>query len=67
LKTTSRQAQDRAEAAFRKKQIQMVEGQKAMAEYVAERQVVRDRTARLRAQRLQREAAESTDNERGAG
>jgi hypothetical protein len=46
----------RAEALF-KKETQRREGEKAMAEYQAKTAAVLARTARLRAQRLAREAA----------
>jgi len=46
----------RAEALF-KKQEQQREGAKAMAEYLAQREAVREKTARLRALRLARDAA----------
>ena len=49
-------AQERADASFRKKTIQLVEGQKAWAEYEANAVLVREKTARLRALRLTREA-----------
>jgi hypothetical protein len=59
LRTSSNQDhskhQARAEALFRKQE-QQREGEKAMAEYVAQREAVRERTARLRALRLAREA-----------
>jgi hypothetical protein len=55
LKTTAQQAHDRAEAAFKKKETQLREGQAAMAEYNAARIAIRERTARLRALRLARE------------
>jgi hypothetical protein len=47
--------QRRADALFKKEE-QQREGQKAMAEYVKERQAELDKTARLRALRLAREA-----------
>jgi hypothetical protein len=47
--------QARAEALF-KKQEQAREGQKAMTEYQAEREATLNKTARLRALRLAREA-----------
>jgi len=47
--------QRRADALFKKEE-QQREGQKAMAEYVKERQAELEKTARLRAQRLAREA-----------
>ena len=49
-------ARARAEALFKKEE-QRREGEKAMAEYVAERQATREKTARLRALRLARDAA----------
>jgi hypothetical protein len=48
--------QRRADALFKKEE-QQREGQKAMAEYVKERQAELEKTARLRALRLAREAA----------
>ena len=53
----SEQARSVAEAKFRKKEQQMVDGQKAMAEYNAKRRTEREKTARLRALRLARDAA----------
>ena len=47
--------QRRADALFKKEE-QQREGQKAMAEYVKERQAELDKTARLRALRLAQEA-----------
>ncbi len=55
----SHQPQDRAEALFKKKQERLREGQQAMAEYQADRRAVGEKTARLRALRLARDAAES--------
>lgn len=46
----------RAEALFKKEQ-QLREGQQAMAEYQAELRAMREKTARLRALRLARDAA----------
>jgi hypothetical protein len=51
--------QRRADALFRKEE-QQREGQKAMAEYVKERQAELDKTARLRALRLAHEAEGSS-------
>ena len=51
------EAHRRAEALFKKEQ-QVREGQQAMAEYQAELQAMRDKTARLRALRLARDAAD---------
>ena len=59
MKTNSQEAHARAEAAFKKKETQLREGQKAMAEYRAKRFAVSERTARLRALRLARDAAGS--------
>jgi hypothetical protein len=56
--TNTQQVQDRAEAAFKKKELQLIEGRKAMAEYEAERVATRQKTARLRALRLARDEAE---------
>ena len=61
MKTTSQQAHDRAEAAFKKKETQLREGRKAMAEYNANRIAIREKTARLRALRLARDAAGTPD------
>src|SRR5258705_7564108 len=55
----SHQPQDRAEALFKKKQERLREGEQAMAEYQADRRAVGEKTARLRALRLARDAAES--------
>jgi hypothetical protein len=49
--------QARAEALFKKQQ-RMQEGDKAMAEYRAGQEAMRIKTARLRALRLARDAAE---------
>jgi hypothetical protein len=50
------EAHRRAEALFKKEQ-QLREGQHAMAEYQAELRATREKTARLRALRLARDAA----------
>jgi hypothetical protein len=57
LETNAKRARDRAEAAFKKKEQQLREGQQAMAEYEAARAATREKTARLRALRLARDAA----------
>ena len=55
----------RAEALFKKEE-QIREGAKAMAEYKAEQKAVREKTARLRALRLARDAAkEATASSQG--
>jgi hypothetical protein len=56
LTTNSTAARERAEAAFQKKERQLAEGRQAMAEYEAQRVAEREKTARLRALRLAREA-----------
>ena len=55
MKPNPDQAHARAEAVF-KKEVMAREGQKAMAEYEAERRAMREKTARLRALRLARDA-----------
>ena len=60
LDTDAKPARDRAEAAFKKKEQQLREGQQAMAEYHAARSATREKTARLRALRLAREAGLKT-------
>jgi hypothetical protein len=52
----SDEAHRRAEALFKKEQ-QLREGQQTMAEYQAELRAMREKTARLRALRLARDAA----------
>ena len=59
LHTTVEETQRRTETLFKKEQ-QMREAEKAMAEYRAELQATREKTARLRALRLAREAANPT-------
>jgi hypothetical protein len=53
-------ARARAETLFKKKEKhekQRAEGEKAMADYIAEKHAMREKTARLRALRLARDAA----------
>jgi hypothetical protein len=54
-------AHARAEAIFKKEE-QIREGAKAMAEYKAAQQAIREKTARLRAMRLARDAAKRSCN-----
>jgi hypothetical protein len=56
LSTNVHEPHRRAEALFKKEQ-QLREGQQAMTEYQAERRAMREKTARLRALRLARDAA----------
>lgn len=58
MTTQSKEAQERAEANFRKKELQAREASKAMAEYEAGRKAEREKTARLR---LLRQAKEEAD------
>jgi hypothetical protein len=52
-------AQKRAEASFKKKEQQAREGAKARQEYEAAGDAMREKTARLRALRLARDAADA--------
>jgi hypothetical protein len=58
LSKPTRQAQTEAEAKFKRRQDQARDGVKAAAEYEAAAVAMREKTARLRAQRLAREAAD---------
>ena len=53
-------AKVRGEAIFKKKETQLREAAKAMAEYQAANRALAERTARLRQLRLAKEAAEAT-------
>jgi hypothetical protein len=57
LATRSDEARARAEASFKKEQ-RARDGEKAMLEYQAQGRMVREKTARLRALRLAKEAAD---------
>jgi hypothetical protein len=57
LPTKSNEARGRAEASFRKEE-RAKEGAKAMMEYQANIRLVREKTERLRALRLAKEAAD---------
>jgi len=57
------QVRERAEALFKKKQQQLQDGEQAMAEYQAERRAIIEKTARLRALRLARDAAHPRSGE----
>ena len=56
MSMNSNQAHDRAEALFKKEQ-RLRDGLEAMVEYEAELRATREKTARLRAQRLARDSA----------
>jgi hypothetical protein len=57
--TPSKEARERAEQKFRKKEIEARDASKAMAEYQASLVAQREKTARLRALRQAKEAAEA--------
>ena len=61
MSTSSERVQDRnndrAEAAFKKKDDRLRDGAQAMAQYEADQRTMREKTARLRALRLARDAA----------
>jgi hypothetical protein len=59
LATPSKEARERAELKFRKKEIEAREASKAMADYQARLNAEREKTARLRALREAKEAAEA--------
>ena len=57
--SNSKDARARAEASFKRKEEQARQGATAWAEYEAQRRAVAERTERLRALRLAKEAAQS--------
>jgi hypothetical protein len=59
LATPSKEARERAEQKFRRKEIEARDASKAMAEYQAGLVAQREKTARLRALRQAKEAAEA--------
>jgi hypothetical protein len=59
LAKNSKDVMDRAEASFKKEE-RAREGAKAMRDYEAENRAVHEKTARLKALRLAKEAAEGT-------
>jgi len=59
--SSSAQTRALAEAKFKKKELQLREAEKAMAEYVAAGIAAREKTARLRALREAKEAAEAAE------
>jgi hypothetical protein len=61
LTTEANEARARAEASFRKEE-RAKEGAKAMMEYQANSRMVREKTERLRALRLAKEAADKERN-----
>ena len=59
MATPSKEARERAELKFRKKEIEAREASKAMADYQARLLAEREKTARLRALREAKQAAEA--------
>ena len=57
LSTNSPETSERGSTALQKKEERLREGQQAMAEYLADKHATRERTAKLRALRLARDAA----------
>jgi hypothetical protein len=57
LSTNSSDIPDRGSTALQKKEERLREGQLAMAEYLADKRAMHERTAKLRALRLARDAA----------
>lgn len=60
MSTSTDTARARAEAQFKKKEQQARDGEQARAEYDAQQPAIREKTARLRALRLARDAARQT-------
>jgi hypothetical protein len=58
--------QERAEASFKRKEVQAREATKAMADYEAAHVATREKTARLRKLRLAKEAADRETAEQAA-
>jgi hypothetical protein len=61
MMSNSKDARARAEASFKRKEEQARQGATAWAEYEAQRRAVAEKTERLRALRLAKEAAESKE------
>ena len=58
--------QERAEASFKRKEVQAREATKAMADYMAATAATREKTARLRQLRLAKEATDRAAAEQAA-
>jgi hypothetical protein len=65
--SNSKEAKARAEALFKRKEEQVRQGAIALAEHEAQRRAVAEKTVRLRALRLAKEAAQSKEAEHAAG
>lgn len=63
MATPSKEAQERAELNFKKKELQARDASKAMAEYEAARRAEREKMARLRLLREAKEAADAAAKE----
>jgi hypothetical protein len=59
LRKNSLETSDRGSTALQKKEERLRDGQQAMAEYLADKHSLRERTAHLRALRLARNAADA--------
>lgn len=57
MSKNSSETPDRGSTALKKKEERLRDGQQAMAEYLADKHAMRERTAKLRALRLARDAA----------
>ncbi len=57
MSTNSPETSDRGSTALQKKEERLRDGQQAMSEYLADRRALHERTAKLRALRLARDAA----------
>jgi hypothetical protein len=66
MPTTNKLRED-AEAKFKKKELQRLDGRAAMAEYQAASLATAEKTARLRALRLSRDATPSPNSARSDG
>jgi hypothetical protein len=66
LATQSKDAVERAEANFKKKELQAREASKAMAEYQGALRAEREKTARLKGLREAKQAAEATVADKAA-
>jgi len=58
-KPPNKDVQAKAEASFKRKELQARDATKAMADYEAGQTAMRDKTARLKALRMAKEAAEA--------
>lgn len=57
MSTNSPETSDRGSTALQKKEERLRDGQQAMSEYLADKRALHERTAKLRALRLARDAA----------